>query len=244
MGDHQKDVGWGPPVIFALVAVAATVAFALWPNWQNYCPATEVLAECSRQWISALSGWAAAIAAAITIFVLFKQIAQDAKFRKEDRVSKARSVCEIVALDLIATANRLRLMSNEGDGGPSLSEVATNLIADIVPIDPVMAVMVQRHSLEVAKVDNVFEQGRPAGLPGLATYWTGISRAEMLAIAFRADVLAHSFAECSKQLKEAGQVTNISPKTTSIDEACEKYGVSRAHLTYLMALGIGPTTEN
>lgn len=74
MGDNRDDLGWRPPVIFALFAVAAVIAYALWPSWQNYCPAKEELAECSRQWIGALSGWIAAAAAILAIGPLLGQL--------------------------------------------------------------------------------------------------------------------------------------------------------------------------
>lgn len=74
-GDKNYDLGWRVPVIFATIAVATVVVYALWPNWLNYCPAEEQakLAHCSREWVSALSGWAAAAAAAITIIFLYRQ---------------------------------------------------------------------------------------------------------------------------------------------------------------------------
>lgn len=75
MGERNKDLGWRPTMLFALVACLVLLAYNLWPNWVKFCPTDEQakLALCSREWIGALSGWAAAIAAAITIVFLYRQ---------------------------------------------------------------------------------------------------------------------------------------------------------------------------
>lgn len=73
MGGRKDDLGWRPIVILAAIAIATFVAYALWPKWADYCPDTEQLAQCSREWVNALAGWAAAFAAAVTIIYLVRQ---------------------------------------------------------------------------------------------------------------------------------------------------------------------------
>ncbi|MGS1095851.1 hypothetical protein ACVCNR_14835 [Aquamicrobium terrae] len=59
---------------FAMIAVATFIAYRLWPAWAAVCPTGEGLAECSRAWISALSGWIAAMAAGTTVIWLARQL--------------------------------------------------------------------------------------------------------------------------------------------------------------------------
>lgn len=75
MGDNQDDTGWRPPVYFALGAVAALTIAWTWPEVDSICPVGEQneVVRCAREWIGALSGWVAAIAAGATLFYFKRQ---------------------------------------------------------------------------------------------------------------------------------------------------------------------------
>ena len=79
MGGQKDDLGWRPIMIFAAIVLATFVLHQVWPQWTDYCPTEEELAACSREWVSALAGWAATIAAAVTIIYLVRQNAEQKK---------------------------------------------------------------------------------------------------------------------------------------------------------------------
>lgn len=76
-------VGGKASTIVFYVAIAALGAFlAMWlldfaVVRMDWCAGVET--ECAREWISALSGWAAALGAGLTIFALYDQLAEQRK---------------------------------------------------------------------------------------------------------------------------------------------------------------------
>lgn len=79
MGEHQKDLGWRPPVIFALIAVAVLAIVWLWPDWSAVCPEAAErtkLLSCAREWAGAGSSWLAVIVALISLIVLWRTLLQ------------------------------------------------------------------------------------------------------------------------------------------------------------------------
>lgn len=79
MGEKENDLGWRPIMIFAAIALGAFVLHRAWPNSADYCPSSEDLTACHREWVNALAGWAAALAAAITIIFLIRQNTEQKK---------------------------------------------------------------------------------------------------------------------------------------------------------------------
>ncbi|TAY80993.1 hypothetical protein [Rhizobium ruizarguesonis] len=64
---------WGAPIAGAImIAVLLIVISGFEPARTMFCNANEV---CLREWVSATSGWAAAVAAFVTLFALRRQIA-------------------------------------------------------------------------------------------------------------------------------------------------------------------------
>ncbi len=68
---------WGAPVAGAIMIVILLVVISGFePAQATFCKANEI---CLREWMSATSGWAAAVAAFVTLFALRRQIAAQEK---------------------------------------------------------------------------------------------------------------------------------------------------------------------
>lgn len=199
-GDKNDDLGWRPPVYFALVAVAAVVAYALWPNWQNYCPATEVLAECSRQWISALSGWAATIAALVTVVLLRRQIVVSREMYDEDKRDRAAAIASAIAIDLVHTATLVKGIKNIEDFGSGVSLTGAELFKDAVYVHRRLAAALRMHLVEVEqlrqslrRISDPLDESAKKTILELREKQTSI-------LEFRCTILARAFMKAAQDL--------------------------------------------
>lgn len=102
MGEKNHNLGWRPIMIFAAIVLATFITYALWPQWAEFCPDTEDLRFCTREWSGALAGWVAAIGAAITIIVLWKTL-EHMRLSSERQM---RAYTYVSSIDLIDVRKR------------------------------------------------------------------------------------------------------------------------------------------
>lgn len=76
MGDWQKNGNWVPP---ALVMAFGVLWFIFASRQSLLCADDEPGLVCLREWLSSTSGYLATIAAAVTIYFLYKQNAEQKK---------------------------------------------------------------------------------------------------------------------------------------------------------------------
>lgn len=82
MSDGNQDGQW---VVYLIIAIFVFILPSIWLveryDFADACPANEAneVARCFREWVGALSGWAATIAAALTIVFLHRQNAEQKK---------------------------------------------------------------------------------------------------------------------------------------------------------------------
>lgn len=223
-------MGWIPPAIFAAIAVVTIAGYAVWPGMAAFCPAEESakLSICAREWIGALSGWAAAIAAGITVAVIYGQTRQAREFRDDDARRKAVAVADVITLDLLETSARIRRVKGPEDLAPPLSETSHRMIAEAVEVRPMLAAMLQRHCREI---DNFEKNVRTAPA------WVGargvFAPDNLNKLAYRTAVLAKCFNNVSTALSVADVVDwpPISPE--EIADLQAKYRVTEKDSGFL-----------
>lgn len=82
MSDGNQDGQW---VVNLVIAIFFLILLSVWLveryDFADACPANEAneVASCFREWVGALSGWAATLAAALTIVFLYRQNAEQKK---------------------------------------------------------------------------------------------------------------------------------------------------------------------
>lgn len=112
MRKPTKDVshlfGW----ICAAALILGFVVYLLWsgPGRAWLCSAED--SECARDWIAALSGWAAIVAAVPTVFFLQRQIADANRHQQENLEILQRHQQENIEISLMpqfAVAHRVRI---------------------------------------------------------------------------------------------------------------------------------------
>lgn len=133
----------------------------------------------------ATSGWFAVIAAAFTIVVMVKQLAQAQRFRDEERRNRLRQVAATLVLDLMETSSAAKL-------GPidhfrrALSSSAESLISEAVMIAPMLAAALKRHCGEVKQLQDWTES---AGFDEKLAFDVNFKKYRN-AVAYRSKILA------------------------------------------------------
>lgn len=157
MGRWDKDGNWA---VGSCIAIFFAIGFWMWWsyhwNFGDICPANEQmeLALCARSWIGALAGYFATVFGALTILVLLKQIKQSERHREAALQREGRLVADMLLIDLLVTAERLRGLARKIDLDPPIAEISRKMIPDAVKVTPVLAIALQKHCLEVSDFVN------------------------------------------------------------------------------------------
>ncbi|MBZ9673107.1 hypothetical protein LB543_22250 [Mesorhizobium sp. ESP7-2] len=157
MGRWDKDGNWA---VGSCIAIFFAIGFWMWWSYHwdfgDICPANEQteLALCARSWIGALAGYFATVFGALTILMLLKQINQSERHREAALQREGRLVADMLLIDLLVTAERLRELARKIDLDPPIAEISRKMIPDAVKVTPVLAIALQKHCLEVSDFVN------------------------------------------------------------------------------------------
>lgn len=212
--------------IMASIAIGVAIATLITeidliePGWCN------ARANCLREWIGALSGWAAAMAAGATIFWFRHQFQREQLLRNDDKREITTNAMNMIAIDLAETAYRLKRMQNSYDSGPKLSGISLRLIPAIAGPLPLLARALQAHTTEMYRIESSMKgEGRPP--PTIHE----VKQAE-----FRTRVLAECFIVASSSTDDL-QTPIISP--SALETRKRSSGLSKFEYDYLAILNIG-----
>lgn len=240
MGDWKKNGNWAPPMLIMAFGILVAIIFARAYDFAYFCPTNEVgnLTVCAREWISAAGGYFATVIAGVTVVFLWKQIKQTDEHRREDQRREARLVADMLLIDLLQTAERIRSVGDRLDLEPPLADLSRQMIRDAVKVTPILAVALQKHCAEVAQfANNALKNFTSVGML-LPPYVD-----ERRYIAFRATILSYCFGTASQQIAETGEANGPFITADALANIERQYGVDpqeRAYLDYVLKVaGIG-----
>lgn len=191
----------------------------------------------TRDWMGATSGWAAAIVAAPTIYLLWRQLDQVWKAERD----RSRGIADTLVIDLQDTGERLPNINQLHDLAPPMSELSRQLIMDATRVAPELAVALQKHCREIGAFESVI-RARTGQYPGAIP---GALLTDANALAFRSTVLSWCFGVASTQIASTGRATGPYINRSDLERIKQMKGVQDGHtgfLTYLFE--VSPLGEN
>lgn len=173
-------------------------------------------------------GYFATIFGALTILVLLKQINQSERHREAALQREGRLVADMLLIDLLVTAERLRGLARKTDLDPPLAEMSRKMIPDAVKVTPVLAIALQKHCLEVSEFGNRALQNFQ-----LAGQLLSPQIDDRRKMAFRATILARCFGGASTQIEATGDATGPFMNQAELEDEQRAYVVGPQDLDYL-----------